>query len=111
MSPAPPNEQDVPLSRLWPWDVIVPLQLAPWADELLATMVFLTFTVPVPLFLIPPPPPGAEEPAVLPVIVTLVRVTVAPVLFWMPPPGLVALVAVFPLIVTLVRVAVADDSL
>ena len=84
-SPVPPKAQDVPLSRLWPLEVIGPLQLGLAPPVLPATIVFLTFTVPLDvgglpmLFLIPPPPPGATDPALFSVIVTLVSVmTVVP---------------------------------
>ena len=96
---------------MWPCEFIVPLQSVPSAEVFAATMVFLMFTVPVPLFLIPPPPPGVMKPALLPVTVTLMRETVPPVRLCKPPPPLVVPVAMFPLMVTLVMVAVADDSL
>lgn len=96
-SPGAAKPHVLPLSRLWPWEVIVPEQLPP--ELLFATMVFFmnTKNMGAPLgFQMLPPPLGAEFPSMV------LLVTVSVPTFCNPPPRLAPL----PLTVAFVSIAV-----
>ena len=88
--------QVLSLLRLWPWEVIVPLQFPP--ELLLATMLFLRVAVPPPPLKMPPPGDPLFPLMVLLLIVRLLAATPA----LMPPPSQ----ALFPLMVLLLIVSV-----